>query len=150
MIIAGLAGFADAVLFDKTGSSIPITIMVFALVGSMIGVAYFHFESTGWPAAAFSLTGFLLILVNFPMYKTTIREYLFAIVMLLAGVPFLLFRGVGRWVSILWFVASFLSFPVLMFFRSGLFHNSIIFNAVLLVSGFVLIWQSSHIINGIS
>lgn len=145
LVLAGLAGFADAYMFDLNGTIVPIAIMFFTLIGSAIGVAYFHFKYTSRPAGILSLTGFILILVNFPMYNTTIGAYSFAVGTFLAGVPFLLLRYHGRWVSIMWFAASFLSFPEFMYLRTGLFHNFLIFNAALLVSGVLVIIQSGQL-----
>jgi hypothetical protein len=119
--------------------------MFFVLIASVVGMAYFHLKSTGRLAGALSLAGFLLIMALWPMYRTTIGEYSFARGMLLVGLAFLLLGNPGRWVSILWLLASFLSFREFMHFRSGLFHSFIIFNAALLASGIVLIWQAGRV-----
>jgi hypothetical protein len=145
LIAAGLSGFTDAVMFDLNGTILPIAIMFFTLIGSAAGVAYFHFKSTSRLAGILTLIGFLLILVNFPMYGRTIGAYSFAFGILLVGIPFLLLGNHGRWVSIIWFMASFLSFPEFMHLRTGLFHNFLIFNAALLASGVLMIIQAGEI-----
>lgn len=143
LVAAGLAGFGDAALFDKTGTVIPLMIMFFTLIASLVGTTYFHYKLSGWFASVLNLTGFLLVMVNFPMYQTKIGSYSFTVGMLLVGVVFLLLANPGRLVSLLWLLASLLSFPQFLHFRSGVFHNFIIFNLALVASGLITIWQAA-------